>query len=100
MATIAQFLGSLIPIFCFIRILLYIFKRLRKQENNPGWIIGAGFAALALATVISGYGMQDYSLEPQFVFAFSTYLPAVLVVLCLELYLSTRRARKGKSRGA
>ena len=77
-----QFIGSCVSAYLFLRLVMLAFRSRKFQTSN---ILISGLIVLTAVTVIGGYGLKDGGPSPLFLPAFISYLPAVLLVLVIEL---------------
>jgi uncharacterized membrane protein len=82
--------GGVIAIYLLTRLVLLVF---RDKKHEIKFIIISAVVALAIATVLGGFGFADGN-QPDFVLSFSMYvIPTVLVVV-----IEAIRVKLGKSK--
>ena len=85
MAYAGQTFGALAASYLLLRLLMYGHRKLRQKPNEAVNIAAMGLLALGVATIVGGYGLQDYAPEPLFLNAFATYFGPVMAVTVIEL---------------
>ena len=87
-------LGAMLTTYLLLRFLMYIYQKLRRKPNGGVEIACIGVLILTISTVIGGYGMQEFSSEPQFLLAFYTYFGPVMAVTVIELVRLHRKIER------
>ena len=85
--------GGLVAAYLLLRLLLIVCRKLRRGPNPEIEIASMGILALAVCTVIGGYGMQDGGPEPVFHQAFYLYFGPAMAATVIELVRVAIEAR-------
>ena len=82
---LAFLVGGLLGTYLILRLLMLVYRKLRRVPNDAPEIAGMGILTWAFCTVVGGYGMQDDGPEPLFYQAFFTYYGPAMTVTVVEL---------------
>ena len=82
---LASLVGGLLGTYLLLRLLMLVYRKLRRVPNGAPEIAGMGILTWAFCTVVGGYGMQDDGPEPLFYQAFFKFYGPAMAVTVIEL---------------
>ena len=90
---LAFLVGCLLGTYLFLRLLMFVCRKLRRRPNGALEIASMGILTLVFFTVVGGYGMKDGGPKPLFLHAFFNYYGPAMAVTVIELVRLTASRR-------
>lgn len=87
---IAESIGCLLAAYLVLRLVAYIFRKVRRRPNHSTHIAICGLLTASILVTLASYGYMDGRDSPQYVTAFLMYFGPSMLATVIELVRTTR----------